>query len=34
MQVTKRAFDGEDHFLFFRRQTEILDEVRRWIESH
>jgi predicted esterase len=31
MQVTKRAFDGEDHFLFFRRQTEILDEVRRWI---
>lgn len=34
MKVTKRAFDGEDHFLFFRRQTEILDEVRRWIESH
>lgn len=34
MKITKRAFDGEDHFLFFRRQTEILDEVRRWIESH
>lgn len=34
MKVTKRAFDGEDHFLFFRRQTEILDEVRRWVETH
>lgn len=34
MHVTKRAFHGEDHFLFFRRQNEILDEVRRWIESH
>jgi len=33
-KVTKRAFDGEDHILFFRRQNEILDEVRRWIESH
>lgn len=34
LKVTKCAFDGEDHFLFFRRQTEILDEVRRWIEAH
>lgn len=34
MKVTKRAFDGEDHFLFFRRHNEILDEVRRWLESH
>ncbi len=34
MKVAKRAFDGADHFLFFRRQNEILDEVRRWIEAH
>ena len=34
MKVTKRLFDGEDHFLFFRRQDEILDEVRRWLEAH
>lgn len=34
MKVTKRAFEGKDHFLFFRRQNEILNEVRRWIESH
>lgn len=33
MEVQTRAFPHEDHFLFFRRQSEILDEVRRWIES-
>lgn len=33
MQVQTRPFDGEDHFLFFRRQTEILDEVSRWMAT-
>ncbi|MBK8091848.1 MAG: alpha/beta fold hydrolase [Verrucomicrobiaceae bacterium] len=32
MQVTKRAFDGQDHFLFFRRQNEIFDEIQRWMK--
>ena len=34
MQVTKRRFEDDDHFLFFRRSDAVLSEVGDWLRSH
>lgn len=31
MHVTIRCFDHDDHFLVFRKRTEVLQTIRRWI---
>lgn len=33
MQVTKRRFEDDDHFLFFRRSDEVITEVSQWLLS-
>lgn len=34
MQVTKRRFANDDHFLFFRRSAEVITEVSQWLMNH
>ena len=34
MQVTKRRFADDDHFLFFRRSDAVLSEVGDWLRGH
>lgn len=33
MHITTRCYDGEDHFLFFRRREEVLGEIQKWLEK-
>jgi len=33
LDVTTHCFDGEDHFLFFRQRSEVLQLVARWIAA-
>ncbi|MHB1080077.1 MAG: alpha/beta hydrolase [Prosthecobacter sp.] len=34
LDVTSRRFGGEDHFLFFRQRTEVLQLVAGWIAAN
>lgn len=33
MDVTSRCFEGEDHFLFFRKRAEVLKLITEWIRA-
>ncbi|WP_395751106.1 alpha/beta hydrolase family protein [Prosthecobacter sp.] len=33
MEVTLHRFEGEDHFLFFRRRSEVVAKVADWLDS-
>lgn len=33
MSVTTRCFEEDDHFLFFRKRTEVLQLISRWISN-
>jgi len=33
LTVTTRQFAGDDHFLFFRKRAEVLEEVANWLRS-